>query len=157
MGSDGIRSYQRDDDYGGASRQQRETDKSQLGTLSLIYFILAILNTLSLVMLLLGVLIVGGVLIAVGAGGGTDAPPIWVGIVVIVGGLIVSLLPATITYLMYKTASSLKEHRRPTLCFVMAIFLCVTGGILGIILGIFTIIVLRRPSVQELFARSATA
>ena len=57
---------------------------------------------------------------------------------------------------MYLTGSSLKQRRRRTLCFVVAC-LMLPSFPLGTILGVFTIIVLRRPSVQELFARNEAA
>jgi hypothetical protein len=46
---------------------------------------------------------------------------------------------------------SLRQHRRYTFCLVMAIISCMFMPF-GTILGIFTLIVLFRPSVKELFA-----
>jgi hypothetical protein len=46
---------------------------------------------------------------------------------------------------------SLRDRRRYLFCLVMAGLMCVLCNPLGTILGVFTIIVLVRPSVKELF------
>jgi hypothetical protein len=171
MGSNSERVYRRDDDYNDG-RSQRETDKSHLKTLSLIYYILAALNCLSVVLLVLvcvgmGVAIMfgsftytstnsSGKTTTIDGSIGGNGPPVWaIGLIPIGIGVVSGLFLAVWTYLVYLTGRNLGAYRRPTFCFVMAILMCVTGGIIGIILGIFTIMVLNRPTVQELFARNA--
>ena len=48
----------------------------------------------------------------------------------------------------------LREQRRRTLCFVVAIVQCAFFQPLGMVLGIFSIIVLLRPSVRKAFERA---
>jgi hypothetical protein len=139
----------------GGSREQRETDKSQLGMLSLIYYILAALNAISTVMGFLITVGFGIFFVAFAGAGPADAPglPTTMGAILIGVGVFVLLVGGVWAYLMYLTARSLKERKRRMLCFIIACVLLPSFP-LGTILGIFTIIVLRRPTVQELFART---
>ena len=66
-----------------------------------------------------------------------------VGSTVIIGGLAFSLC-------LFLAGRYLAQHRRYTFCLVMAALAC-TFMPFGTVLGVFTILVLVRPSVKELF------
>ena len=140
----------------GSLSEQQEKDRSHLGTLSLIYYILAALNTLSTLMGFLIVLGIGIFFVAFAGAGPADDPalPSRMGYILIGMSALVLLLGGVGAFLMYLTGRSLKERKRRTLCFVVAC-LMLPSFPLGTILGVFTIIVLNRPSVRELFARTA--
>jgi len=73
------------------------------------------------------------------------------GIVVAVGGAMVLLMiPMLVLHLL--AASGLKKRTRYMLAFVMACLTCLSFP-LGTALGIWTILVLNRPSVKALFGR----
>jgi hypothetical protein len=142
----------------GSLSEQQEKDRNHLSTLSLIYYILAALNTLSTLMGFLALLGIGIFFVAFAGAGPADDPalPTRLGFILIGVSALVLLLGGVGAYLTYLTGRSLKQRRRRTLCFVVAC-LMLPSFPLGTLLGIFTIIVLLRPSVQELFARSAAA
>lgn len=79
----------------------------------------------------------------------TDAPfnP---GIIFIVIGGIGILITVTLGILTLMASKYLKEVRNYNFIFAMAIVNCLTG-ILGILLGVFTIIELHKPEVKALF------
>ncbi|QDU74113.1 hypothetical protein Pan97_11180 [Bremerella volcania] len=55
-----------------------------------------------------------------------------------------------IAYCLYLSGSYLKAHKNHTFCMVMAVIICFSFP-LGTALGVFTILVLIRPSVRQLF------
>ena len=82
----------------------------------------------------------------------TDSLPINPAIIIIVIGaigFILSIVMGILTILVYKY---LRDVRNYNFIFVMAILNCLTG-ILGILLGIFTIIELTKPEVKQLFCK----
>jgi hypothetical protein len=74
------------------------------------------------------------------------------------GGLIIVFASAFIllgwafSACMIVTARFLHRHKHYTFCLVLAALLCMQAPF-GTVLGVFTILVLARPSVQEIFAR----
>jgi len=142
----------------GSLSEQQEKDRNHLSTLSLIYYILAALNTVSTLMGFLVLLGVGIFFVAFAGAGpaGNPALPTQMGYLLIGLSALVLVVGGVWAYLMYLTGRSLKERKRRTLCFIMACLLCLQPPLMTI-LGIFTIIVLRRPTVQELFARNGAA
>jgi len=80
----------------------------------------------------------------------TGSEPFNPGIIfIIIGGvgLIITIIIAILTFL---TAKYLKEQRNYNFIFIVAILNCLTG-VLGILLGVFTIIEITKPHVKELF------
>jgi putative copper export protein len=69
-------------------------------------------------------------------------------------GIVVFLFLLALGILTLLTAKYLGEKRNYDFIFVMAIVNCLTG-ILGIILGIFTILELNKPHVKRLFGKTA--
>jgi hypothetical protein len=79
-----------------------------------------------------------------------DAPPAWFGLLFIaVGGFFV-LAGWTLAILKIIAGRCLARRRRRAFCVVVACVCCVLPP-LGTILGVFTLIVLNRPSVKALF------
>ncbi|GAA4324923.1 hypothetical protein GCM10023115_41290 [Pontixanthobacter gangjinensis] len=76
------------------------------------------------------------------------------GIFIILIGIMVFLFLLALGILTLLTAKYLGEKKNYDFVFVMAILNCLTG-ILGIILGIFTIIELNKPEVKRLFGKPA--
>jgi hypothetical protein len=85
-----------------------------------------------------------------------DVPPeVMGGMFLGIGGcLMIFLLGLAI--LAFMTARSLGQRRRRTFCMVMAGITCLSVPI-GTVLGVFTLMVLARPSVAALFARARPA
>jgi hypothetical protein len=100
----------------------------------------------------LGIAIVTGI---IPPGKGGEQIPLFVGwLFIIVAGTIMALGWAYALCLLY-AGRCLQAHRRHTFCFVMAVISCLSPP-MGTVLGVFTILVLNRPSVQELFAASSS-
>ena len=93
-----------------------------------------------------------GLALATGALGDTDpeSRPIGIGLMVIAGLFI--LAGWTLAVLIAYAGSSLQTRRRYTYCLVMAGVECIFMPF-GTVLGVFTIIVLSRDSVKEMFGR----
>jgi hypothetical protein len=147
-----------DGDFARFGPEDLRRDAEHLRLLSIFYFILA---GLQLFGVLFGLIysVVGGVVLTVGAVASSQegiAAVIFGAIFLVVGAFVLTV-GLVYAYLLYLTGRSLRDARRRTFCFVMAILLCVLGGVVGIVLGIFTIIVLSRESVQELFKHGGLA
>jgi hypothetical protein len=62
----------------------------------------------------------------------------------------------TVGLLCFLSARAMAQHRNRTLSLVVAALVCVTG-MLGIVLGVFTFIVLLKPEAERLYAGSPPA
>jgi hypothetical protein len=100
--------------------------------------------------------LVGGGLLTAAATHDRNAPPAWVGGLMLVIGLFVLLLVATFATLTILAGRSLARKQRYTLCFVVACISCLSVP-LGTALGVFTLIVLSRPSVKAKFGKAVPA
>ena len=69
-------------------------------------------------------------------------------------GSVVILMGLTIATLMALTGRWLSARKHKTFCFVIACIECVNMP-LGTILGVFTLVVLQKPSVTVLFDQQA--
>lgn len=74
------------------------------------------------------------------------------GIIFIIIGVIGVLLCLALAIVTLLAGKYIKEHRHYNFIFVVAILNCLTG-VLGILLGVFTIIELNKPYAKELFER----
>lgn len=88
--------------------------------------------------------------VAVSAGS-TKAESAVLGGVFVVVGVVIMLFAAAKAFLCWTAASNISKRVGHTFCFVMACVICLSMP-LGTALGIFTIIVLNRPSVKALFS-----
>ncbi|MEM9415266.1 MAG: hypothetical protein AAGA29_07310 [Planctomycetota bacterium] len=77
-------------------------------------------------------------------------PPTLLGWVLFGAGVFVVLLTGTLTLLTVLTARDLMRHRRRVFCMVIAGIHCLNIP-LGMVLGIFTIMVLCKPEAKALF------
>jgi hypothetical protein len=140
-----------DSDYEPYPRSSWETlnkDKQHLKTLSIFYFILAGFSAFGAVMSIVDIPL--GLFFIFSAPPPPAGPPPALGYFFIGIGIFSLVLNGVYAFLLYLCGKSLRECKRRTLIFVMAILLCM--GFPAIILGIFTIVMLNRESVKELFA-----
>jgi hypothetical protein len=81
------------------------------------------------------------------------APPLFVGWFFIVISLFFMAMGLGFATCLFLAGRSLQSHTRYTYCLVIAGLSCLFTPF-GTVLGIFTLIVLLRPSVQELFGQT---
>ncbi len=134
---------------------QRSKDEEHLRLLAIFHYVVAVLGALFACFPLIHVAI--GLMLFHHRGfpnqAGQDVPPQWFGLVfVVVGGFFV-LLGWTAAICTFISGRYLARRRKRLFSFVMAAILCMFMPF-GTILGIFTLIVLSRESVQQLY-RSA--
>ena len=129
-------------------------DEEHLRLLSILYYVWGGMAAFGSCIVALYALIAGGVLTAVAHK--PNGPPVWAGLIVFVVMGLVFLFVATIAGLSIWTGRNLAQRKRYTSCFVVACISCLSVP-LGTALGIFTIIVLQRPSVKQLFGQPTPA
>jgi hypothetical protein len=81
---------------------------------------------------------------------GGNRPPDFFGYFFIAGGLFMMAMMWALAIAIFMAASCLKNRRRYIFCLVVAGFECLFAPF-GTVLGVFTILVLSRPSVKALF------
>jgi hypothetical protein len=131
-------------------------DCEHLKMLSIFYFVFCGLNSIG---------IFGGVLyMAIGlamvvgsSGGGPNAPPPALGFILAGVGFFVTVLIGVIATCVGLTGYYLQKRKRRLFCFVVACCICCVSVPVGTLLGIFTILVLQRESVKEMFRTAAEA
>jgi hypothetical protein len=133
-------------------------DAQHLKLLSLFHFVVAALLALFSCIFLIHLVIGIGMIVNphLFKGNNGALPPPFVGwLFALMGGFAV-LLGWTVAFCMILTGRFLIQRKKYTFCLVVAAASCVFTP-LGTILGIFTIIVLMRPSVKEMFKSSEHA
>jgi hypothetical protein len=141
-----------DEDYAPRHRfrgADYQRDREHLNLLSIFYFIFCGFQCLGvlvgLVYFVLGILMLSGA-----TGSPPNGPPPEVGGMMMgLGGFFLLLYGALGTCLLL-AGLNLRKRKRHTFCFVIACIICMLVP-LGTLLGVFTILVLLRPSVKELF------
>jgi hypothetical protein len=131
-------------------------DESQLNILAICHFVYAGLLALVALMGLLYVAF-GVFFVAASAGAGSTGggpPPAAIGVIVAAFGGFFMLLVGTKAGFVAYSGMSLRRRTRRNLSFVVACLCCINIP-LGALLGVFTIVVLSRPSVKALYARVA--
>lgn len=127
-------------------------DVEHLRTLSICHYVLAGLAVLGgcfpLLYVGLGIMALNGAL-----NSGRQPPPPMMGWVFIGIGVVGMLIAWGIAVLLFIAGRNLVRHTHWTFCFVMACISCLQVP-LGTVLGVFTIVVLSRPSVKALFEAS---
>lgn len=98
--------------------------------------------------------VLGGFLLGLAAQGQGDVPPAALGGLFSALGAGITLMAATVGGLNILVGRSLAQKRRYTLCLVMSGINCLSIPF-GTALGVFTIMVLQRPGVQQRFGRSS--
>lgn len=130
-------------------------DEEHLRLLSILYYVWGGLTALGACFTGVYALAAGGILTALSQTE-QNGPPAWIGpmLFVFMGALFV--LVAVIAWLTVWTGANLGRRQRYTLCMVVAIITCLSVP-LGTALGVFTLIVLSRPSVKQLFGVATPA
>ena len=127
-------------------------DEEHLRLLSILYYIWGGLTAFGACFVCGYAVIAGGVLTA--ASQSHNGPPAFVGSLVFVIIGFVVLLIGTIAGLTIWTGRNLARKRNYTFCFVIAALICLNVP-LGTALGVFTIVVLMRPSVKQMFEEAS--
>jgi hypothetical protein len=127
-----------------------ERDTGHLNTLSIFWYIIAVID-------LLGGCVFGawiGFALLMGAGIASSGRSDDASAGAAIGGMFtcVGLIPLVLlwicSFLSFTVARSLPKRRNRTLCFILAVIVCLWFP-LGTVLGVFTLIVLSRPSVKN--------
>ena len=137
-------------------RGEFSRDEEHLRILSILYYVFGGLGVFGglfpLIYVFLGVVFLSGSMAPPGSSGG---PPPEIGWIFVVMGGTFSLLVWAMAACTLLAAYNLSKKRRYLFCFVIAC-LCCASIPLGTILGVFTIVVLARPGVKELFEQGPT-
>jgi hypothetical protein len=128
-------------------------DEEHLRMLSILYYIW---GGLTACFSCLGVVyvVMGGVFM-VAASQQHNGPPAWFGAIFSIFGVLMVLLVGAVAGLTIWTGRNLQQRKRYTLCLIVAGLSCLSVP-LGTALGVFTFVVLSRPSVKQLFNAAPT-
>ena len=136
-------------------QQRPQDDEGHLNIISICTFcyagLVGMVGLLFSIYLIIGVIIAGS---AVTSSSSASAPGAAVGGVFIVIGGLAMLFAFGKAALLVWSGLSMRKRTRPTLSFVVACISCMNIP-LGTTLGIFTIMVLNRPSVKAIYAQRA--
>jgi hypothetical protein len=80
-----------------------------------------------------------------------NGPPVWVGAIFSILGVFLVLFVVAVAALTLWTGRNLQKRRHYVLCLVVAGLTCLSVP-LGTALGVFTFVVLLRPSVKQIFS-----
>ena len=131
--------------------QQVDRDAEHLRILSICWYVLAglaaVFGCVPFIHVTLGVLMLTH---SSAFGGGRGDPPEFIGWMFVIMGSFLILLMWTGACLAFFTARALPRRRHIVLCYVAAALICLQIPI-GTVLGVFTFIVLARPSVKASF------
>lgn len=95
-------------------------------------------------------LIGGGFMAAASQAQGPNAPPAALGGVFLLIGCVIAVLAAIMSTLTILAGRNLARRKSYMFCFVIACITCLSVPF-GTALGVFTIIVLQRPAVKQMF------
>jgi len=123
-------------------------DRAHLKALSICWYVFAGLSLLGA--LCGGLYLIMGVVMATVGGADNDDEAMAMGVVFGGMGLLVLLIVIPVAVLNFLTARGLAHLRRKTLIYVMAAIACLNVP-LGTVLGVFTFIVMGRPTVKAAF------
>ncbi|QJE95749.1 hypothetical protein [Luteolibacter luteus] len=131
-------------------------DAEHLKLLAVFHYVLggitALMGCLPIVHIALGAWMVSGHFPPGSAS--SPPPPAEFGWLFIIFGSVVVLLAWAFAVCLIVAGRSISARRNWTFCFVIACISCINVP-LGTALGVFTILVLQRPSVKALFGRTA--
>ena len=128
-------------------------DAEHLKLLAIFHYVLAGLSAVFGCFFIIHI-VMGGMMISGGMSGGGSGPPPpqEIGWLFIIGGCFAILMSWAMAVALFLAGRWLSARRNWTYCFVVACISCLSVP-LGTALGVFTIIVLQRPSVKALFGR----
>jgi hypothetical protein len=159
-GAEPRREVSPDEDYlprGRLRGPDYEKERNYLNLLSIFWFILLGIQCLALAILPMEAAFFTSMFTSGAMGSGPNAPPPELGYIFM--GILgfAFLLAAAEAIFTGLTAFSLRKRKRYMLCLVYSFVICVLHVPLGTVLGVFTIIVLQRPLVKDLFRYGAEA
>jgi hypothetical protein len=129
-------------------------DEKHLGMLRVFYFafaaVVGVLGCLPIVHVVIGIQLI----IDPGLAPGAAASPFNPGWVFVGVGVLIILVVWSLAAMLALTGRFLGRRTNYMFCFVIAIIVCLNFP-LGTALGVFTLVVLNRPGVKELFGRTA--
>jgi hypothetical protein len=129
-------------------------DDEHLRLLSIFHYVFAVFNAVFASIPIIHVIIGLTLLVAPNKfGGHGEPPPAFIGLLFVMIGSGCILLGWTAAIFIAVSGKFLAQRRRYTFCFVIACIECLFVPF-GTVLGIFTIIVLGRESVKQLFKAS---
>jgi hypothetical protein len=126
-------------------------DEEHLRLLSILHYVWGGLAAFGSCFIGVYALVAGGVITLVSKQ--TNGPPAWLGMFVFVIMGAIFLLTAAQSALSIWAGRCLAQRKNHTLCLVEACLSCLSIP-LGTALGVFTIIVLQRPSVKQMFEQN---
>ena len=134
-----------------APNSQQIIDNEHLRLLSIFYYvkgaITALFACIPIIHVILGLVFI---LAPHLFGHGKDQPPAFLGFLFVILGSFLILLGWTFAVLVLIAGKCIARRKHYTFCFVVACIECLSVPF-GTVLGVFTILVLNRPSVKELF------
>lgn len=134
-----------------------DKDSDQLRLLSVFHYVvgglLGLFACFPIIHLIIGLFLVS---MPERTGFGSSQPPHFVGWIFIVVAVGIILIGWSVATLVIWAGRCLSRRCNYNFCFVMACIMCAFMPF-GTVLGIFSIIVLMRPSVKLLFGNTATA
>jgi len=132
-------------------------DEEHLKLLSILHYVWAGLTGLGVCFGGLYTMIGGGVLFAASQEHTQNGPPAFMGGIFFLIGCFIILFAGTMSVLTILAGRNLARRKNYTFCFIIACISCLSVPF-GTALGVFTIIVLQRPSVKQMFGQmSATS
>jgi len=151
-----VSRYHDDDDD-----RQREADSDHLRLLSIFYYVfsalMALCGTFPVIHLVIGLAILGGGMPGPPQKQGQVQPPpfpgLFLGWIFVIVASVAIVFAWTLSICCMVVARSLRRRRRYLFCLIIAGVACLQQPF-GLALGIFTIIVLMRPSVKATFERN---
>ena len=130
---------------------QADQDLEHLRLLSIFHYVvggmIALFSCIPIIHVVLGIVMVAAPAVF---GPGAQRPPPFIGFLFIVIGGGIILFGWTLAALVIFAGRCLAQHTRYVYCLVIAALSCLFMPV-GTVLGVFTIIVLMRPSVKGLF------
>jgi len=133
------------------------TDEDHLRLLSIFHFVFAALaglfSLLPILHLLIGLGIIAGTF---PPGAGHEGLPAFMGWFFVILASFFILCGLSLAACLLVAGRYLIQHRGYLFCLIVAAFACLVPPF-GTVLGVFTIIVLMRPSVKELFGQGVAA
>ncbi len=136
--------------------RQQIIDEEHLKMLSIFYYVLGGVNALLACIPFIHVTI-GLVLLSIGSSthiGAGDKPPAIIGLLLVIIGGAVILLGWTLAALKIYAGYCISKRKKRIFCLVIAAISCL-GIPIGTVLGVFTFIVLMRPSVKDLYSQGS--
>lgn len=137
-----------------SSQPQLNQDEEHLRLLVIFHYVVAGLHALFALFPLIHVVI--GATFILNPCAGPDCPPPFFGWIFLGIGSFLILLGESLAVVTFLNGRAIAKRKRHTTCIVLSAVECLIAP-LGTILGVFSLIVLNRPSVKALFADRSQA